>query len=911
MIKVKVITFFCLSILTLGVLGLSVLPTYGVPGNGTSITVNNGVVGAAPDSMWSYTITELYPPKNSNPFYASFELAAGGTYSFGGLRRGSYSVVEVLESGFATMIITSNKYDGSDIVYGCEAVINLEPSEGKTVTFTNIAFAYGGVILPPPGFDYSIPPLQPVPVQASFDVDINDDGRWDLVLGKPTVVFVNMTGAEGAPFASGDSIQVSVEFEAQIYTLTLDGSDLATSDIVAFYSADYPITPSSAGNETITGSYQVNGGNTVYLTPTDVTVKETVGLSLYYAPLSKSKSYGIPSSSAFDDMMQYSADFIEATYPVESVAVTGDYSQDIAGSRSGSRRDPYAGMLTDCQTVAQQAQLLMGGSAIGVAVAPGDLDSGYFDYHGFAGAVGVSFGPTVKGVIALEGYYTVPAHEIAHTFGLYYGELEEYYISPTVAGNGVNIGTGGLRTGYNFMSVAYSGTVGEGETWVNTDTTFEYLFTKTVVIPDDPEVLLVNGIIYEDGTVEFPLDWVHMENGTADTMAPGNYALRYVDIDGNPIVDENGNPILGPSFDASFSMQPSYPDENGDLIPGPSIEYDQAGFSFAIPYPPAGTQYVQIIDVNNPTPPLATYNMDDVKSFGCYASFDGDEGSNGWYFGPVDATISAIADPTAMTPDYAVKEIHYILDGEPETTVPGSSTTFTISGESAHTLVYWAVDTDDVEGVHHTQTVGIDNTAPVVTINAPVDGSVFSSASFSVSGVASDSSSGVQKVEVKVDGGEYSDADGTVTWSFVVSGLSDGVHVIYARATDVVGNSAETFIIVTVREPYVFGGFSSPIPGSQYNAGRTVPVKFQLTDSQGNFVTDAEARIYWGPVVGGEVPVWYNGYEKGGDTNLIEYNFAGNMYQFNLDTRGQSDGLWRIRVDLDDGSSHTVEINLK
>jgi len=954
------------------------LPAFGTPGNGTSITVNNEVIGAALGSVWSYTVTELNPPKNSNPFIASFDLEAGGTYSFGGLRRGAYRVVEAYESGYATIVITSNKYSGIEVVTGFEAVINLDPSEGKTVTFTNNinpAFAYGGVVLlPPPDFNYSIPPLQPVPVQASFDVDVNDDGRWDLVLGKPVVVFVNMTGAEGAPFDSGDTIQVSVEFEAQVYSVTVDGDTLATSYVIAFYSADDAIVPSSAGDQTITGMYQVNEDAPIALSTTYVTVKDTVELSLCYASLSKS-SYGSPSSIDFDNMVQNSVDFINATYPVRNVTVTVS-DQTIAGGRSGSRRDPYKGMLQDAQAAAQLAKLSLGASAIGVAVAPGDLSSGYFDYHGFPGAVGVSFGPAVKGVIALENYYTVPAHEIAHTFGLYYAEPEEYYISPTVTGSGVYFSSGEFRAGYSFMSYAASGTTGEDATWVNTDTTFEYIFSKTVVIPNDPEVLLVNGIIYENGTVEFPLDWIRMENGTPDTLTPGNYALRYV--------DETGTMILGEvSFDASFTIQTSVPDENG-ILQIVEINNTQAGFSFATPYPPAGTKYVQVIDSVTGNI-LETYDMANVKSFGCSAALDGTEGLNDWYVSDVNVAISALADPTTSDPEYGVKEIGYILDGTATPPVPGSSASLTIEGEGIHTLKYWAVDTNEIKGMDHFLTVKIDKNAPAVTINAPDDGAFLNSGSFSVLGVAPDSASGVQKVEVKVDGGEYADADGTVTWSFNVSGLGEGSHVIYANATDIAGNSAVTSrtytvdntgpvvtisspaagsytssnlpalvhsatdnldpspsllnvigwsteegthtvtvtyvdaagntgsasVTYTVHDPYIFGGFSSPIPESQYNEGRTVPVKFQLTDSQGNFVTDAVARIYCGPVVNGEVTTWYSGYEKGGDTNLIDYNFAGNMYQFNLDTTGQLPGQWQIRVDLDDGSSHTVEINLK
>ena len=93
MIRVKAVSVFCLLILTLGVLGLNVLPAFGVPGKGTSVTVNNEDTGATPDSVWSYTITELSAPKKKSPFIVSFTLSVGGTYSFGGLRNGAYRVV--------------------------------------------------------------------------------------------------------------------------------------------------------------------------------------------------------------------------------------------------------------------------------------------------------------------------------------------------------------------------------------------------------------------------------------------------------------------------------------------------------------------------------------------------------------------------------------------------------------------------------------------------------------------------------------------------------------------------------------------------------------------------------------------------------------------------------------------------
>jgi len=185
MIRIKAVSIFCLFTLTIGVLCLNVLPAFGVPGTGTSITVINQDMGEAAGSVWSYTITELSAPKNKQPFTDSFTLIAGGAYSFGGLRNGAYRIVETSKFGYiTTMAITSNKYDGGQVVGGSEVVVNIEPSEGKTVTFTNNAmpaFVLSGLVPPPPNLDYSIPPLKPIPVQAAWDVDINNDGRLDRI----------------------------------------------------------------------------------------------------------------------------------------------------------------------------------------------------------------------------------------------------------------------------------------------------------------------------------------------------------------------------------------------------------------------------------------------------------------------------------------------------------------------------------------------------------------------------------------------------------------------------------------------------------------------------------------------------------------------------------------------------------
>ena len=101
-----------------------------------------------------------------------------------------------------------------------------------------------------------------------------------------------------------------------------------------------------------------------------------------------------------------------------------------------------------------------------------------------------------------------------------------------------------------------------------------------------------------------------------------------------------------------------------------------------------------------------------------------------------------------------------------------------------------------------TFTVTVDTGNPTVSITYPADGSYLGTASFTVTGTSADTGgSGVDKVEVQIDGEPYADATGTTSWTYDVSSLSDGPHTITAKATDNVGNSLTTSVTITVTVP--------------------------------------------------------------------------------------------------------------
>ncbi len=115
------------------------------------------------------------------------------------------------------------------------------------------------------------------------------------------------------------------------------------------------------------------------------------------------------------------------------------------------------------------------------------------------------------------------------------------------------------------------------------------------------------------------------------------------------------------------------------------------------------------------------------------------------------------------------------------------STTLTVP--DGRLLSNVAVLTDGL-GVTYTltATATADALPPTSTIQDPQDGQLISTTTYLVSGVASDSVSGVDLIEVSADGGPWEPATGTAAWSYTWSSLSDGEHNIRSRATDGVGH---------------------------------------------------------------------------------------------------------------------------
>ena len=100
---------------------------------------------------------------------------------------------------------------------------------------------------------------------------------------------------------------------------------------------------------------------------------------------------------------------------------------------------------------------------------------------------------------------------------------------------------------------------------------------------------------------------------------------------------------------------------------------------------------------------------------------------------------------------------------------------------------------------------------------------------------------------------------------------------------------------------------------SIFKLGSTVPVKFQLRDANGNFVTTAGATIFVTKISNGVTGTEIEAVSTSAATtgNLFRYDPTSNQYIFNLNTKPLSTGTWQIRIKLDDGTSKYVNISLR
>lgn len=275
--------------------------------------------------------------------------------------------------------------------------------------------------------------------------------------------------------------------------------------------------------------------------------------------------------------------------------------------------------------------------------------------------------------------------------------------------------------------------------------------------------------------------------------------------------------------------------------------------------------------------------------------------TNGW--NNTDVTINLNA--TDNNGGSGVKEIHYSVNGGTDNIVSGNSTSFIVSTEGTNTINYWSVDNAGNIEQTNTYSLKIDKTNPIITINSPIDGLTYILNQPVVANwSAIDSLSGL----------DY--ATGTVASGQNINTSTVGPHSFTVSATDNAGNTATKTVNYYVH--YNFGGFLAPVSnnGKVFKTGGTIPVKFQLTDFNGNYVTNAVVNLYvakiTNDIIGTDEATTSTSNADTG--NQFRYDSENNQYIFNLSTStsplGEA-GTYQIKASLDDGSFYTLTISLK
>lgn len=125
-----------------------------------------------------------------------------------------------------------------------------------------------------------------------------------------------------------------------------------------------------------------------------------------------------------------------------------------------------------------------------------------------------------------------------------------------------------------------------------------------------------------------------------------------------------------------------------------------------------------------------------------------------------------------------------------------------------------------------------DTYPPSVSITSPIDGEVLETTPIVVSGTASDvGGSGLDRVEIRVNGGSWVDTVGTSTWSASLN-LDLGPNTIDARAWDGIGN----FGVDSVTIAYSPMGIIIGVVEDTTGAGAIADVQVSLIDDQDNTV---------------------------------------------------------------------------
>jgi hypothetical protein len=402
--------------------------------------------------------------------------------------------------------------------------------------------------------------------QAVDAMDINGDNVIDLVSERPMVARVEVEISNAEVLDPDLPVELELALQGNTYAESRSVMALASNPVVDFF-----VTPVSSGNETLVvtidpeNDLELPGSASQFGLSTDIKPVREIGV-VYY-PVNH---FGY--TPAFGATVANSGDYLNAVFPVapnrfQNTPSPFPYIPSRASfiPRIGALHDAYRLWLLGRLSTSPRAERVIG-------IVP----QRWFDYHHF-NAVGLVFPRVIEVGFVLDGRPLVTAHELGHTYGLGEGYVLRSdgtccrVVGDPTAGYWVQRKVE-VTQSVNYMGAspgAITYPLHATRRWATTGN-FSHLFSQFRTEENDPETLLVTGIIDQDKTVE--LGPMYRADGTVSQPAPGDAAIQVLDMAGNVV----GEVPFEIDFDVFVSP-----------ITGtvPSTTLDAAPFALAVPYP--------------------------------------------------------------------------------------------------------------------------------------------------------------------------------------------------------------------------------------------------------------------------------------------------------------------------------------
>ncbi|WP_270888869.1 OmpL47-type beta-barrel domain-containing protein [Pedococcus sp. 5OH_020] len=233
----------------------------------------------------------------------------------------------------------------------------------------------------------------------------------------------------------------------------------------------------------------------------------------------------------------------------------------------------------------------------------------------------------------------------------------------------------------------------------------------------------------------------------------------------------------------------------------------------------------------------------------------------------------------------------------------------TLAAQGANSATGTAVDNAGNKGTTTVGGINVDTVAPSVTIGGVKDGAQYVIGAVpTATASATDGTSGLAAPATGTRTGGTANGVGTFTYTATATDKAGNTGTAKATYTVVYGYGTTLFL-----QPVNDTAHQTGLSTSVFNAGQTIPMKFQLKNSAGQVIQAGSAPKWLAPVKVSTTAAAVNETATTDTaTTGATYVWDGTQYQFNWKTdKTQAGSYWRVGVTLDDGQTYFVNIGLK